>query len=110
MKQIYSKYKNAKYIIEGDMNLTCIDQKNENPSTGANDLSFCAKFLITMDERGLTQDSKEPTPPVSGKILDLVLTNHPSSVNKTSSVSGISDHKILLTLTSRIDSRNYHNK
>ena len=42
------------------------------------------KSLGAMDELGLSQNTKEPTRPVSGKILDLVIINYPSSVNKTS--------------------------
>ena len=69
------------YIIGGDMNLTCIDWEREivltEETNSTRDLNHCTNFLETISEIGISQHCKIITRPISGKILDLMLTNRP---------------------------------
>ena len=60
-----------------------------------NDTKHCSVLLETMNDVGLSQHTMDATRPASGKILDLMLTNRPSSVNEVQSLPGMSDHNIV---------------
>ena len=76
---VFSKFRNATYILAGDLNLSCIDWQTEtlisNPINGTNDTNHSSSFLDTMNELGLSQHCNDITRPASGKTLDLILTN-----------------------------------
>ena len=82
LTKVYSK--SGMYIIGGDMNLTCIDWEREivltEQTNSTRDLNHCTKFLETISEIGVSQHCKIITGPISGKILDLKLTNRPDTV------------------------------
>ena len=106
---VYSKSKNGMYIIGGDMNLTCIDWEREiiltEQTNSTRDLNHCTKFLETISEIGVSQHCKITTRPISGKILDLMLTNRPDTVIDVSVYPGMSDHNIVIGTFNLITSR-----
>ena len=76
LTSVFSKFKNATYILANDVNLSCIDWQTEtlisNPINGANDTNHGSSFLDTMNELGLSQHCNKITHPSSGKTLDLL--------------------------------------
>ena len=96
MCQVYSRFKNAYYILGGDINLTCVDWKKEvvekNPLYSTNDVTDCNIFVNLMNDIGLTQHITHITRPQSRKTLDLVLSNIPNLFLDSSSNPGMSDH------------------
>lgn len=59
-----------------------------NPSTA----SRHQKFLQIIDDYLFFQHVKAFTRPISGKVLDLLLSTYPNAISDTSNVSGLSDH------------------
>ena len=112
MHEIYSKYRNASYIICGDLNLTSVDWEYHTVKTesiegvnrealntgnkGGYDQNHCSAFLELLRELGLTQHVLEVTRDKSNKILDLVLTNRPDNLLTTSVEPGMSDHNVVI--------------
>lgn len=100
LKQVYSKYRNATYIIGGDFNLPSIDWTEDevvsNSNHSSNDTKTCSIFLDTLNDLGLSQHCKEITRPASQNTLDLMLTNNPGSVIDVTSQPGMSDHNVVL--------------
>ena len=76
LTSVFSKFKNATYILANDVNLSCIDRQTEtlisNPINGANDTNHGSSFLDTKNELGLSQHCNKITRPASGKTLDLL--------------------------------------
>ena len=106
---VFSKFRNATYILAGDLNLSCIDWQTEtlisNPINGTNDTNHCSSFLDTMNELGLSQHCNDITRPASGKTLDLILTNIPDTVVEVTSSPGMSDHNVVIAKFNLITSR-----
>ena len=106
---LFSKFRNATYILAGDLNLSCIDWQTEtlisNPINGTNDTNHCSSFLDTMNELGLSQHCNDITRPASGKTLDLILTNRLDTVVEVTSSPGMSDHNVVIATFNRITSR-----
>ena len=106
---VFSKFRNATYILAGDLNLSCIDWKTEtlisNPINGTNDTNHCSSFLDTMNELGLSQHCNDITCPASGKTLNLILTNRPDTVVEVTSSPGMSDHNVVIAKFNLITSR-----
>ncbi len=88
------KNKTQNVIIAGDFNFPgWIWNKNESENyikTNATNHPLHEKFGELLNDFGLTQLITKPTR--GDNILDLVLTNNPSIVNKTEVLPGISDH------------------
>jgi hypothetical protein len=98
-RQVHQQSKNSTYIIGGNMNLTQIDWVHDGPignQPGTADTNLCSMFIDIMDDLGLSQHCQDITRPASNKILDLVLTNQPSSCRSVNSLPGISDHNLVL--------------
>ena len=97
---VFSKFRNATYILAGDLDLSCIDWQTEtlisNPINDTNDTNHCSSFLDTMNELGLSQHCNDITRPASGKTLDLILTNRPDTVVEVPSSPGMSDHNVVI--------------
>ena len=96
---VHQQYRNATYIIAGDMNLTQIDWIGDGAignQPGTNDSNLCNIFIEAMDDLGLSQHCLEITRPASNKILDLMMTNQPSYCKDVKSLPGISDHNLVL--------------
>ena len=106
---VYSKSNNGMYILGGDMNLTCIDWDREiiltEQTNSTRDLNHCTTFLETISEIGVSQHCKIITRPISGKILDLMLTNRPDTVVDVSVYPGMSDHNVVIGTFNLITSR-----
>ena len=102
VRWVQSKFKNATYIMGGDMNLTCIDWVTEkvgkNPLYSTVYISDCEKFVELMNDIGLTQHITKVTRPKSGKTLDLILSNIPYSLTSTESMPGMSDHNYVYSM------------
>ena len=91
--KIFSKHKNTPPLIYicGDFNLGDIDWSDmttTNPQTA----KYHDKLFEILDEFGLQNVQKEATRPASGKCLDFVITNMPTTINSLEVVPGISDH------------------
>ena len=100
LNKVYNSNKNATFIIGGDMNLTQIDWKNGGTlgnQPGTNDTNLCNIFIEAMDDLGLSQHCHSITRPASDKILDLILTNRPSSCSSVETFPGMSDHNLVLS-------------
>ena len=59
-----------------------------NPSTA----SRHQKFLQVIDDYSLSQHVKASTRPISGRVLDLLLSTYSNYIGDTSNDSGLSDH------------------
>ena len=96
---VLSTFRNATYILVGDLNLSCIDWQTEtlisNPINGTYDTNHCSSFLDTMNELGLSQHCNDITSPALGKTLDMILTNRPDTVVEVTSNPGMSDHVLI---------------
>ena len=62
-------------------------------------------ILETISEIGVSQHCKIITRPISGKILDIMLTNRPDTVVDVSVFPGISDHNVIIGTFNLITSR-----
>ena len=56
----------------------------------------CDLFVNLMNDYGLSQHNKEISRPASNNILDLILTNNPSSVSHVYCTPGMSDHNAVI--------------
>ena len=97
------------YIIGGDMNLACIDWEREivltEQTNSTRYLNQCTKFLETISEIEVSQHCKIITSPISGIILDLMLTNRPDIVIDISVYPGMLDHNVVIGTFNLITSR-----
>ena len=91
MKQLT---KNGNIWIAGDFNLPDIDWKSMSVATSIYPTRLNKFLLDTIQELDLEQVVNFPTR--QDNILDLVLTSHPSLVNRCKPLPGISDHDIVL--------------
>ena len=93
------------------MNLTCIDWEREivltDQTNSTRDLNHCTQFLETISEAGVSQHCKIIIRPISGKILDLMLTNRSDTVIDVSVYPGtcMSDHNVVIGTFNLITSR-----
>ena len=91
------------------MNLTYIDWEREivltEQTNSTRDLNHCTKCLETISEIGVSQHCKIITRPISGKILDIMLTNRPDTVIDVSVYPVMSDHNIVIGTFNLITSR-----
>ena len=94
IRRVFAKVKNhPSIIIGGDFNLGDIDWNATVPvPTNSNTATQHQKFLQITDDYSLSQHVKVPTRPVSGKVLDLLLTTYPNAVGDPSTITGLSDH------------------
>ena len=58
--------------------------------------SKCDMFVNMMNEYGHDQHNKEISCPALNQILDLILTNNPSSVSHVYCTPGMSDHNAVV--------------
>ena len=86
--------KNGNIWIAGDFNLPDIDWKSMSVATSIYPIRLNKFLLDTIQELDLEHVVNFPTRQDS--ILDLVLTSHPSLVNRCKPLPGISDHDIVL--------------
>jgi hypothetical protein len=86
--------KNGNIWIAGDFNLPDIDWKSMSVATSIYPIRLNKFLLDTIQELDLEQVVNFPTR--QDNILDLVLTSHPSLVNRCKPLPGISDHDIVL--------------
>jgi len=96
LNRIFARHRNAQplIIIAGDMNLGDINWENgttRNPQTASHN----QKLLDLMDEFGLVNTQTETSRPVSGKCLDLILTNYPRTIGSVHTACGMSDHLMI---------------
>ena len=89
------KYKHMQCAIVGDFNLPCFNWLEEEILDGPG-TSKCDLFVKIKNECGLSQHNKEISCPASNNILDLILTNNPSSVSHVYCTPGISDHNAVI--------------
>ena len=81
------KYKHMQCIIR-DFNLPCFNWLEEEILDGPGK-SKCDLFVNLMNEYGRSQHNKEISHPASNNILNLMLTNNPSSVSHVYCTPGI---------------------
>ena len=95
-----SKSKNSVFIVRGDFNLPDIDWKNLNISGSQYPQSTSKHFLDMIADSNLEQLVDFPTS--KDKILDLILTTHPSFKMRCRPMPSIGnrDHEIVLLDTS----------
>ena len=89
------KYKHMQCVIGGDFNLPCFNWLEEEILDGPGK-SKCDLFVNLMNDYGLSQHNKEISRPASNNILDLILTNNPSSVSHVYCTPGMSDHNAVI--------------
>ncbi|KAK6188800.1 hypothetical protein SNE40_004902 [Patella caerulea] len=90
-----SNIQNSFLIVGGDFNLPGWDWKRKilKPNTQHPNLHY--KLTDILDDHGLVQLVEEPTR--NNNILDLMLTNLPSKVQRVEVIPGIADHDIVFT-------------
>lgn len=90
-----SKINNAFIIVGGDFNFPGWNWKQKilKPGTTNTDLHY--KFGEILDNNGLTQVVEESTR--ENNILDLIITNNPTRINRLDIIPGVSDHDIVYT-------------
>ena len=90
-----NRQSNSTVIIGGDFNLGHIDWSNNCVTTGRPDQSEYQQLLDIIHDSNLHQVVDIPTR--NDRILDLVLINNPTRINKISTLSpiGLSDHDIV---------------
>jgi len=96
LNRIFAHHRNAQpmVVIAGDFNLGDINwerNSTSNPQTSSHN----QKLLDLMDEFGLVNTQVEISRPVSGKCLDLVLTNQPRTITSVHTACGMSDHLMI---------------
>ncbi len=91
--RIYTKHKRSPplIIIAGDMNLGDIDWTNLRP-TNAHTATHHHRLLDLCAEFCLQNMQQEVSRPESGKCLDLVITNKPTTIDNCTTIPGMSDH------------------
>ena len=94
IRRVFAKVPNHPNInIGGDFNLGDIDWDTAVPTpNNSSTASRHQKFLQVVDDYSLSQHVKAPTRPISGKVLDWLLTTYPNAISGTSNVTGLSDH------------------
>jgi hypothetical protein len=81
---------NQPIILAGDFNFPGWDWKNNQVKTNCPYPNMHHRFGDTLDDKGLTQLVEDPTR--KENVLDLIITNNPTTVNHVRVVPGISDH------------------
>ena len=84
---------NAVILSAGDFNLPGINWESNDVKKGTQYVGIHNKFLDTINDLGLTQIVVMPTR--GNNTLDLIMTNHPSSINRVELMRGLSDHDIV---------------
>ena len=92
--RVKNKFKNSIFILSGDFNLPDINWKTNTIVGSQYSLSKNQLFLDLTNDLGLTQTVQEPTR--GSNILDIFFINNMSLINKTSVVSGVSDHEAVV--------------
>ena len=87
-------------VIGGHFKLPCFNWLEDKILDGPGK-SKCDLFVNFMNEYGLRQHSKEISYPASNNILDLILTNNPSSVSHVYCTPGMSDHNAVISVPKR---------
>jgi len=82
-------------VIAGDFNLPGWDWKGNTLKSNTQYLLIHHKFTEILDDNGFTQIVEEPSRGTN--ILDLIVTNQPSSFRRTEIIPGVSDHEIVYT-------------
>ena len=82
-------------MIAGDFNLPGLDWKGNTLKSNTQYPSIHHKFTEILDDNGLAQIVEEPSRGTN--ILDLIVTNQPSSFRRTEIIPGVSDHEIVYT-------------
>ena len=99
IREIKSKFKNSIFWLSGDFNLPDIDWKTEKIIGKQYSSSINQLFLDLAHDLGLTQTVNDPTR--GSNILDLFFTNNINFINKTTVISGVSDHEAV-TIESKL--------
>ena len=89
------EYKHMQCVIGGDFNLPGFNWLEEEILDGHGQ-SKCDMCVNMINEHGLSQHNKEISRPVSNNILDLIMTNNPSSVSHVFCTPGMSDHNAVI--------------
>ena len=84
---------NAPFSLTGDFNLPDISWSTNTTSGNQNPLGVSNAFLNTFYDSGLQQMVDFPTRNTT--MLDLILTNRPSLINRLKPSPGISDHEAI---------------
>ena len=90
-------------MIAEDFNLPSWDWKGNTLKSNTQYLLIHHKFTEILNDNGLTHIVGEPTRGTN--ILDLIATNHPSSIRRTEIIPGVSDHDIVYTEIDSVPTR-----
>ena len=94
LTKITSKNNNI-VLLGGDFNLPGWDWSTNSIKPRSAYPGIHRRFGDILDENGLTQIVQEPTRLLN--VLDLIITNRPSQINRTQILPGISDHEVVYT-------------
>ena len=83
------------YIIGGDFHLPSFNWLEEEILDGPG-TSKCDLFVNVMNEYGFSQHSKVISRPALNNVLDLILTNNPSSLSHVYCTPGMSDRNAVI--------------
>ena len=91
-----NKNKHENILLCGDFNMPDVDWGTLQPKSDSKRKKIHKNFLDQLAESGLVQQNKLITRPRSNNVLDLICTNNPNIVSNIRTVTGVSDHLILL--------------
>ena len=95
----HQQHNDAVYLLGGDFNLPDINWENMSISSHQNTLAINNGYINTFEDIGLEQMVNFPTRMDPDNILDLVLTNRPSLIQRCEPLPGIADHVSVLVIT-----------
>jgi hypothetical protein len=81
---------NQPVILAGDFNFPGWDWKNNQVKPGCPYPNLHHRFGDLLDDKGLSQLVEDPTR--KDNVLDLIITNNPTTVDQVKVIPGISDH------------------
>jgi len=87
---IITKYPNIPIWLADDLNLSNIDWENTCTQGSTYPLALCDTIIDFLQGYGFTQVVNFPT-----NILDVFMTNRPSSIHRCVPIAGISDHEAI---------------
>ena len=95
INQLCTKYPDSPVWIGGDVNLPDIDWSSDTVRNNSYNQSINTKFLNCCQENGFIEQVVDFATRYDN-LLDILLTNRPSLMNRVDRVPGISDHQGIL--------------
>ena len=103
IRSLSSRFNGSVLWLGGDMNLPDIDWNSSSIIGHSNPIAMNSAFIDAIHDVGGEQIVSSPTR--KDNILDVIITNRPTLVNKCINIPGLSDHDAILLDSNVIPSR-----